>query len=175
MTIQEIIQKLGPYSLYIFIYLILIPVLSFVYSKICGKERGIMAPHKYIYAVLIYLIAIPGIFGGVLTAYSLFILRANLLQVNFLIYILPVLSMIVTFIFISKGVDLNEVPGFDRLYGLLVVLGVTFILTLGIMKTRIWIFFGGSITTLLIIGVVLFILLKWGTRKLFQSKNDHKF
>ncbi len=175
MTIQEIIQKLGNYNLYILTYLILIPVLSLAYGKICGKERGIMTPHKYIYAVLIYLIAIPGIFGCVLTAYSLFILRANLLQVNLLIYILPVLSMIVTFVFISKSVDLNEVPGFDRLYGLLIVLGITFIVTLGIMKTRIWLFFGGSFTTLIFIGIVLFILLKWGTRKLFQSKNDHRF
>ncbi len=175
MTLEEMILYLGQYNRYLLIYLAALPVSAFLYSRIHTKGRGESAPHRYVYAVLIYLAAVPGIMGCVLTGYSLFFVSTNLLQVrNPVLYFVPIISMVVTLILISKRVDLNQVPGFDRLYGLLVLLGVTFILALIIMKTRIWLVFGGSIAVLIAVVTFLFLLLKWGAGALFRGKDEPK-
>ena len=101
-------------------------------------------------------------FASVLTAYTLFISRENLLDVNPLVYFLPVVSMVVTLVFIRKNVSFDEVPGFDRLSGLMVMVGCSFAVALAIQKTNIWIFFGGSIERLFILAAGVFALLKWG-------------
>ena len=102
--------------------------------------------------------------------------KENFWQVTTLVFaVLLVLSLVVNAIFILKNnVDLNKVPGFDRLYGLFLVLAVTFTVALGIIKTRIWLFFGSSMLTLLIIAIALFALFQVGARKLSGPKSKLK-
>ena len=107
-----------------------------------------------------------------MTAYSLFFTRSNLLDASLLIYFLPIVSMIVSLVFIRKNVDFNSVPGFDRLSGLMAMLGCSFVIALAIQKTNIWIFFGGSIEILLVMAVAIFALLKWGVYMLFRSRDE---
>jgi hypothetical protein len=174
MTPLEIITYLSRHSYYLLGLFIIIPLLAAGYGKIHANGRGIFPPHKFIYAALIYISAIPGIFSTVITGYSLFILRVNLLNVNFIIYFLPILSMTATMILIRKNVDLDHIPGFDRLYGLFILLAVTFILALIIVKTRIWLFFGGSIITIFGVIIFLFFLLKWASYTLFRGSAEKK-
>ena len=71
-------------------------------------------------------------------------------------------KLTLTLLLARRNVDFDEVPGFDRLFGLMVVLAITFVLVLGIAKTRIWLFFGASIFTLALLVAVLIGLLMWG-------------
>ncbi|MCP4522347.1 MAG: hypothetical protein GY827_11760 [Cytophagales bacterium] len=174
MTINELIKSLTPYNLHIGVFLIAIPFLAFIFQYIHPRYKGEESPYKYIYSVLIYGASIPGIFGSVLTAYTLFILRGNLLNVNFLVYFLPVISMISTILLIKRNVNLDNIPGFERLWGLFLLLGITFILTLILLKTRIFLFFGGSIGAFFVVLLVLFVLLKWGSHLFFRKKRGHK-
>jgi len=66
------------------------------------------------------------------------------------------------------------VPGFDRLSGLMVMIGCSFAIALVIQKTRIFIFFGGSIERLFGLAIGVFALLKWGMYMLFRSPAEPK-
>ncbi len=147
---------------------LLVPLLAFIH----GRGRGAESPWRYVYAVFVYAVCVPGIGAAVLTAYTLFFTGENLLDKNLLVYLLPVVSMGVSLALIAKNVSFDQVPGFDRLSGLMVLIGVTFALVLAIRKTFIGIFFIGSITTLLVLGTAIFALLRWGTYALFRRRDE---
>src|SRR2546427_11916136 len=86
----------------------------------------------------------------------------------------PIMSMVAVLGPFRQNVSLDEVPGFDRLSGLMVMVGCSFAIALAIQKTRIWIFFGGSIERLFILAAGIFGLLKWGTYMLFRRRDEPK-
>jgi hypothetical protein len=172
MTLRDFLSLAGNNPYILLGIFIIIPVLSWLIGMIHGRFRGGMAPWKYFYSLLIYLVCIPGIFASVVTAYSLFFHRENLLDVNILAYFLPIISMIATLVIIGQNVEFASIPGFDRLSGLMVMIAVSFAIALAIQKTRLFLFFGGSITMLIVIAVIAFALLKWGAYMMFKGKNS---
>jgi hypothetical protein len=92
--------------------------------------------------------------------------------VNVLVYLLPLVSMVATLVFIRKNVSFDLVPGFDRLSGLMAMIGCSFGIALAIQKTNIWVFFGGSLEKLLLLAAAVFALLKWGTYMLFRRRDE---
>src|SRR6185312_16756626 len=117
---------------------------------------------------------IPGLLACVLTGYQLFFQRADLLNVNIAVYFLPIFSMIVTLIFIHKTVNFENVPGFDRISGLMVMIGCSFVIALIIDKTRILLLFHGPIVMLLAFAAGVFAMIKWGTYMLFRRRDEPK-
>ena len=174
MTINELIAQAGQHSLVLAVVFVLLPVVAWLMGQIHQPGGGGAAPWKYVYAVLVYLACVPGMFAGVLTAYLLFFVHGNLLDVNPLIYFLPIAAMVVTLVFIRKKVTFDEVPGFDRLSGLMAMVGCSFAIALAIQKTNIFLFFGGSIERLFALALGVFALLKWGSHMLFRGRNDPK-
>jgi len=172
MTIMDLLDMLTGYQQYLSAYFIGLPLLSFVYGRLVGRQRRPNSPHKYVYCLLIYLTSVPGIFAAVITAYTLFFIQTNLLLVNALVYFLPIISMFVTLVLIRKDVDLDHIPGFDRLLGLFTLLVITFVLALMIQKTRIWLLFGSSLSALIILVVFLFGLLKWAIYSIFRQRGE---
>ncbi|MEM7352705.1 MAG: hypothetical protein AAF657_18035, partial [Acidobacteriota bacterium] len=98
---------------------------------------------------------------------------ANLLDLDLLVFFLPPLSMVATLALIGRRVDFEDVPGFDRLFGLMMMIGVSFLLALAVQKTRIWIFFGASITSLFVFAVIAFLILRWASRMAFGSRRPN--
>ena len=84
------------------------------------------------------------------------------------LYHVPTLNADIAIIFISKNVSLDNLPGFDRLSGLMTLMMVTFIIILVIYKTKILIGFFSSIQSFVIFGFCLFIVLKFSAKKLFR-------
>ena len=174
MTVRQLIDFLAHNSFILLVFFVALPAISWLIGIIHKRGQGGMAPWKYIYSALIYFVCIPGIFSFVITAYSLFFRNENLLDVNVLVYILPIVSMTVTLILVKKNVNFDLIPGFDRLLGLMTMIAVSFILALAIQKTRIWILFGGSIMMLIAFAAFFFALLKWGSYMLFRRKDEPK-
>ncbi|NNE29107.1 MAG: hypothetical protein HKN16_05700, partial [Saprospiraceae bacterium] len=87
-----------------------------------GKGEGEMKPWCYLYAVLIYLICIPGVFAITLNVYLFLFERQPIFRTDVYTQILPVLSMIATLLIINRNVDIRRVPGFGRLSGLVLML-----------------------------------------------------
>ena len=174
MTTRELIQWAGQHSVALLLAFIAPPVLAWLAGQTHGKEQGKLAPWKYLYSVLIYLVCVPGMFAGVITAYTLFFSGENLLDANLLVYFLPIVSMVATLVLIRKNVSFDDVPGFDRLSGLMVMVGCSFGIALAIQKTRIFVFFGGSIEKLFLLAAGVFALLKWGSYMLFRRRDEPK-
>lgn len=170
MSIAELITRLDIFAPYLAGILIVIPIFSFIYTRWLGPAKTMTRPHNFVLATIVYLSCVPGMFAAVLTAYSLFFLRSNLLEVNALIYFLPLISMIVTLALMRRNVNFDYLPGFDRLRGLMLLLAVTFIVSFLLMQLRIWLFFGGSIGSLLIGMILIFLLLRYGSRLLLRGK-----
>ena len=80
---------------------------------------GGSSPWRYFYAIAIYLPAIPGVFSAVLVLYALLFTGESLLEVNLLVYFGPIVGMIAAFLVTRRTVELEGVPGFGRLSGLL--------------------------------------------------------
>jgi len=174
MTLRDLIQLAGQHALALVALFLVPPLASWLLGQMHERGRGGVAPWNHLYAVLVYLACVPGMFAAVITAYTLFFSRENLLDANLLVYFLPIVSMVATLIFIRKNVPFDEVPGFDRLSGLMVMVGCSFAAALAIQKTNIWIFFGGSIEKLFILAAGIFALLKWGTYTLFRQRDEPK-
>ena len=174
MTTRDLIQLAGQHPVGLLLVFVAPPVLAWLAGSLQGNGRGKLPPWKYLYAVLVYLVCVPGMFAGVITAYTLFFSRENLLDANLLVYFLPVASMVATLVLIRKNVSFDDVPGFDRLSGLMVMVACSFVIALVIQKTRIFVFFGGSIEKLFLLAAGVFALLKWGTYMLFRQRSEPK-
>ena len=170
MAVENLLTYLNGRYLLLFGIFTAIPVLSLCLRFIHGRNRGIHSPWKYLYAFFIYAGCLPGIFSAVLTAYSLLFLRANMLALDLLVYVLPILSMIATLLVVRKAVDFRDIPGFNRLSGLMLMIGASFLIAFILDRFRIIVLFRGSLLSLLAIAGGAFVLLKIGGRMLFRRK-----
>ncbi len=171
MTIQSLIKRLEYVQPMVLLGVFAAPpLLVWLMGFFIGQFRAKKNPWRYLYSFFVYVVAVPGILSSVLVAYSLFFLRQNLLHVNIFVYYLPILSMIVTLVIIGRKVAWTYLPGVDRLYAVMIALIITFGGILAIQKTRIFVVFFGSIKVLIVIAVILFIILKWATRKVFGRR-----
>ncbi len=172
MTLRDLIQAAGNHPAPVFGTMIAAPALAWIVGICHRPGEGRNAPWKFAYSVLVYLACIPGTFAAVLTGYALFFRNENLLDANLLIYFLPIVSMIATLVFIRKRVSFDDVPGFDRLSGLMVLMACSFGIALALHKTRIFVGFFGSVEMLFILAAGVFALLKWGGYMLFRSGDE---
>lgn len=172
MTIRELATQAGDHPWFLAGLFVAFPVLAWLLRIIHGPGGGAAAPWKYGYSVLVYLACVPGLFSSVLTAYALFFRNENLLDANLLVYLLPILSMLVTLVLVRRNVGFEAVPGFDRLSGLMVMIACSFGLALAIHKTRLFVGFFGSIDRLFLLAGGIFALMKWGGYMLFRRKQD---
>ena len=166
MTIQDLINLLNKHQLVLIVVFCAIPFGAFLSGLFQGDRNCGESKIKYLYSVLIYLSCIPGIFSAVLTAYSLFFLRVDLLRVNFLVYILPIISMIATLKIIKRKNSFDDIPGFDRILGLMLMMGVSFVVAFIVYRTVVFIGFIGGLGGLLVVALVVFILLKIAAAKI---------
>jgi hypothetical protein len=166
-TIRELLQWASEHPGLLVAWFVAPPVLVWVIGRLHGPGRGGRSPWRYVYALAIYLASIPGTLAAVLAGYTLFLLRESLLDVNLLLYALPLVSMLATLGLAKRSVEFDEVPGFERLSGLIILLVVTFSIVLFIAKTRIWIWFGSSLLVLGVMALIVFGLLKWAASRLF--------
>lgn len=173
-TTRDLVTWLGGQSIWLLVAFTAIPLLATFVRLVHGPGNGGRGISKYIYSALIYLVCFPGMFSAVLTGYSLFFEREDLRNVNPVVYLVPIASMVVTLVIIRKSVDFDDIPGFDRISGLMTMIAITFVLVLAIQKTRILLVFFGSIPMLIALVVGLFALLKWGTYMLFRGSDQPK-
>lgn len=174
MSIDDLTQMAGERPLVLLAIFVGLPLLTFALGNAHGRGQGERRPWGTCYAVLIYLTVIPGTLSGVLTGYTMFFIRGSLLQVNLLVYLLPIVSMVVTLFLMRGRIDFKAVPGFDRLSGLVVMIAVSFFFALLIHKTAVRLFFFGSLKAFFAMAIGFFALLKWGAYMTFRRPDEPK-
>jgi hypothetical protein len=131
-----------------------------------SKGQGHLSPWKYMYSVLIYLVAIPGIFAVTLNIYLFLFERRSIMDTNLYTQVIPVVSMLATFILIRKQVDLVEVPGFDKLSGLITIISILMVIMWIIDKTHIYAITFMPFYVVVLILVAGFLLIRLGLKRL---------
>ena len=101
--------------------------------------------------MLVYLALIPGLFACIITAYSIFFVHENLLNVNPITYFVPIISMVVTLALVHQQVAFSAIPGIERLSALIVLIAVSFAVILAIYKTFIGVVFFANFLHLLLL------------------------
>jgi hypothetical protein len=121
MTVGELFELLSQNPSIVLFYFIAVPLTAFL-ALIFGKDEGTDSPWKYLYSTLVYLICIPGIFAVTLNIYLFLFERISLFEANIYTQVLPIFSMILTLWLIRKNVCFEDIPGFGKLHGLILVL-----------------------------------------------------
>ena len=170
MTLQQLFADMTANPLPIVFYFLAIPIFAVVLNWVT-KEESYESNWKYVYSTIVYLVCVPGIFSVVLCVYSMFITPQSLLNVNALVYFLPIVSMIATIMIITRGIPMAAVPGFDKLSGLVMLLAATSILVMLISKMRIFTVFFGSIWHLAGLFLILFVVIRLAWVRLMRSSD----
>ena len=68
MTLREFFQLLADNHLYVIFFFTIIPFAAWL-AGLLGKGEGHLAPWKFLYSTLIYLVCVPGIFAVSLDVY----------------------------------------------------------------------------------------------------------
>ncbi|MEM6963246.1 MAG: hypothetical protein AAF573_00685 [Bacteroidota bacterium] len=168
MTLADFFNLLGENPFYVIAYFALIPLTAFI-AGFMGKNEGHLSPWNYLYATLIYLVAIPGIFAVTLNVYKFLFERGSIMDLNVYTQILPIISMIITLLLIRRNVSLDLVPGFGKLSGLVTMIMVLFAIMWFLEKTRIYVFSYMKIEYFLVLLVVLLIIFRYGWSKTMRA------
>lgn len=153
MTLGDFFKICSENPGFLIFFMIAVP-LTAVLAWLLGKGEGHISPWKYLYSVLVYLTCIPGIFAITLSFYLFLFERRSILDMNVYTQILPVISMIITLTLIKRNVSLDDVPGFGKLSGLLMMITAIIVLLWILDRTRIF-----AITIVPFIWVVVLFLL----------------
>jgi hypothetical protein len=165
MTLGDFFELCGKNPGLLLGYFILIPLIAFL-ALLFSKDQSHLSPWTYLYSVLIYLVCLPGIFAVTLSVYFFLFERRSILDTNMYTQVLPILSMIFTIILIKKQVNLDVVPGFDKLSGLMTIIGVLMVIMWIIDKTRIYSITFMPFYVVVLILVVGFLLIRSGFRRI---------
>lgn len=128
MTLREFFDYLSANPAIVMLFFLGIPFTAFL-AGILGKGEGHLSPWRYLYAVLIYLVCVPGIFAAALAVYLfLFEKGGSIFNVNLLTQVLPIVSMVLTLGLIRRNAPFEYIPGFDKLSSLMMMIASVFIL-----------------------------------------------
>lgn len=168
MTLRELFQLLAGHPEYIIFYFAIIPVMAFL-AGILGKGEGHLSPWRYLYSTLIYFVCVPGIFSITVSIYNFLFNRGSIMDADVFAQVLPVLSMVITLLLIRRNVNLDHIPGFDKLSGLITVITAVFILMWVADRTRIIVFSYLPFQYVILIFIALLLAIRYGWKKAFGS------
>lgn len=162
MTLGEFFDKISEDPSYVIFYFALIPVTALM-ASFMAKGEGNESPWKYLYTALIYLVCVPGIFALTLGIYLFLFERRSIFELNLVLQVLPILSMVITLLTIRGAANLTALPGFDKLSGLIMMISATLIIMWLIDRTHIIVFsyLRFEVVVAILIGLLIIIRLGW--------------
>lgn len=168
MTLEEFFTVLSDNPKYIVAYFILIPITALI-GTIIGKGEEQETVWRYFYSILIYLVAIPGIFAITLSVYLFFFERRSVFQTDIFTQILPVISMVATLLLIRRTIKLDSIPGFGKISGLVMMVTVALITMWFLEKTRIYVFSYMPVQYVFFILIGLLVVFRLGWSKMLNE------
>ena len=168
MTLQEFFNLLSENPIWILAYFILIPFTAML-AGIIGKGEGHLDPWRHLYATLIYLVCVPGIFAVTLSVYVFIFERRSIFETDIYTQILPILSMVATLLLIRRNVSLDLIPGFDKITGLIMMIAATFAFMWVLDKTHIWVVSFLPFWQGILIFIGLLLVIRWGWGKMAKK------
>lgn len=165
MTLGEFFTWAGEHPTLLLSFFIAIPLIA-ILAGMFGKGQGHLPPWKYLYSTLIYLVSIPGIFAVTLSIYFFLFERRSILDMNLYTQVLPVVSMAATLLIIKNQVSLDQVPGFDKISGLVIIIASLISLMWIIDKTHIYAITFMPFYVVILILIAGFFVIRAGIRRM---------
>lgn len=167
MTLQDFFELLAENPIWILSYFLLIPFTALL-AGVLGKGEGELSPWKYLYSALIYLVCVPGIFAVTLSIYVFVFERRSIFQTDIYTQILPVVSMVATLLLIRKNADLNLIPGFDKISGLIMMIAAALAIMWFVDRTHIWVVSYLPFYQAVLIFIGLLLVVRFGWSRFFR-------
>lgn len=168
MTLQEFFDYLSANPFVVLALFLGIPLTALL-ANFMGRGEGHLSPWKYLYAVLIYTVCIPGIFVAALAVYMfLFERGSSIFNVNLLTQALPVLSMFVTLAIVRRNAPFDYIPGFGKLSSLMMMIAAVFVLMYFLDRIHLIAWVNVPVHYLLLIVVGLLLTFRFGLKQLIS-------
>lgn len=168
MTLAEFFEWISSEPLWAVGYFAILPILAFAIGKMAGED-AIYTPWNYLFATIIYLVCVPGIFAVTLNIYLFLFAKQNIMDSDLIIQWLPILGMAITIPVVRSQVNLDFVPGFGRLSGLIIMILIVLTIMWVLDRTRLWFISVLPVSYVLVIFAVLMIGLYWASGRVFGS------
>lgn len=160
MTLRDFLLYLSDHPMPLMAFFIGIPLLALWVGWV-DADRGHESPWRYIYAVLIFAVCIPGIFSLALSAFQfLFQRNRSILDANLLTQVVPVISMFLTLSIVKRNTPFEYVPGLGKISSLMTFIAVSFALMYLLDRTSIVAFVNIPVQYLLIVVLALILVLR---------------
>jgi hypothetical protein len=167
MTILQAINWVFSHHENVLIYFAMVPLATFVLGLFHRTSRQLNFI-DFFFSILIYLSSIPGMLAAILLFYSALILRQNILNLNVIIYFLPLVSMASVYYLVSRKTSFARLPGFDRISGLMTLLALVCLIMFVLFRLHFFVGFMASLNSLIILAAMLFFMLKGASQKIFR-------
>jgi len=168
MTLQDVFEALADHPAWMIGFFASLPLLAWLVGRLAGED-AIYSPWNYLFAFLIYAACVPGLFALTLSVYLFLFENRSILQTDLYTQVLPIASMVVTLPVVKRQVDLDYVPGFHRLSGLLAMILAALMLMWIADRMRFIAFTYMPVQYVLLVFFGLLLLLYWGTGRVFGS------
>lgn len=168
MTLRDFFALLAENPSYIILFFGTIPLIALL-ANLMGRNEGNEVPWNYLYSMLLYGVCVPGIFAVTLNVYLFLFEKRSIFETDIYTQILPIVGMVATIFIVRQNADLNRIPGFDKLSGLIMMIAATLIFMWFIDRTRIMVFSYLPFSTVLIIFAVLLIVIRLGWSKMISK------
>lgn len=165
MTLGEFFTICAENPSIVLFYFIAVPLTALL-ANVFGHGEGHRSPWRYLYSALIYLSCVPGIFAVTLNAYLFLFEQTSILDTNLYTQVLPIVSMLLTIMLIRRNIALEDIPGFDKLWGLLVLIFVVLTLMWVLDSARIILFTFVPLIWVVVILIALFVIARLALRKM---------
>jgi hypothetical protein len=166
MTLRELFDYLSDNPLVVAAYFSLL-LITAILAGIMGRGEGHLSPWKYLYAAIVYLVCVPGIFAAALAVYLfLFEQGGSIFNVNLLTQVLPVAAMLVTLNVIRRNVEFGYIPGFGKLTDLMMTIFTMFLLMYLLNRLHLvaWVYIPVQWLILIVVGMLL--VVRFGLKRL---------
>ncbi|SFE92004.1 hypothetical protein [Spirosoma endophyticum] len=122
MTLRAIFESISGHPAILFLLLMAVPTGAFLVNLWSGNTAEEIWKWRYVYAVLVYLACIPGIFAVTLNVYLFLFERQSIWDINLGAQVLPILTMAGTLMLIRQKIPFTYIPGFGKLSGFLTLM-----------------------------------------------------
>lgn len=164
MSIEEFLAAVGSRPVVPVALFLAVPAVAWSLGLVHDRAKSSRSPWKFVYSVLVHTACIPGVFAAVIVGYTFLFTRESLLRLDLVVTFLPIVSMVATIVVIARRVDLDRLPGFGRLWGLITLLAISFFIALILDRLRVWVIFGGGMLSLLVMAAILYLVLRTASR-----------
>lgn len=157
---------MGQNPFYPLFFFSIIPIAALI-ANYMAKGEGHLSPWCIFYSVLIYLSVIPGVFAFLLIFNNVLFERKSVYDMNVMLEILPIMSMVLSLYLIKRNVAFNKIPGFGHITSFLSMMMILMLAFYLLDKMHIILFSSFSIFWLFVLLIIIFLIIWFGAKKIF--------